>query len=781
MPQDNDQIEHLLGKLNLLIQRQDQISKEMQDLRAELHQYQNPIITSDQDQPENLSTDTSEIFIPDDYVEAISKPEPPSLPPIPVIKPAKKSTVSEKYIGENLISKIGIAVLVIGVGIGAKYSIDHDLISPLTRILLGYAVGIGLAFFGIRLRKTYEDFSAVLVSGAIAIMYFITYAAFSFYGLMPQWVAFTLMVLFTGLTVYAAFLYDRQVIAHMGLVGAYGIPFLLGRETSDFTFLFAYMAIINMGILSIAVLKYWKSLYYSAFILTWLIFGMWYFIDYEPLMHRGIFWAFATIFFTTFYLIFIAYKLKHKEKFQYEDILLILSNSFVFYALGYAALNNFFEAKMYLGLFTLGNAFIHASVSIIVYRQKLYDRNLFYLIAGLALIFITIAIPVQLDGNWVTLLWAGEAALLFWIGRSRQVAFYEKLAYGMMLLALASMIGDWTTMQDAYIVDVPETRRTPFLNIGFLTSLLFIGCFAFIFYTNKKTDVVPEGMKPNPYRDLINFMIPAIMLLVIYCSIRMEISVYWEQLYQDSSKTITPEGQDYPNYYQNYDYRSLKTVWLINYSMVFFGILMLFFSKFLKERSIQLVLIGTSAACIMIFLSQGLYELSELRDNYLDPALTEYPKSSWNIYVRYVSYSFAAFLLYVMHWYVYKVKASEPQMNLKVGFDILLYTSILWVASSELITIMEMMHSNQSNKLGLSILWGVYALMLIAIGIWKNKKHLRIMAIILFAVTLIKLVVYDLTHLDTISKTIVFVSLGLLLLIVSFLYNKYKHLTSPEA
>ena len=63
------------------------------------------------------------------------------------------------------------------------------------------------------------------------------------------------------------------------------------------------------------------------------------------------------------------------------------------------------------------------------------DRNLVYLVAGLVIIFITIAIPVQLDGNWVTLLWAGEAALLFWIGRSKQVPVYEKLSYPLMYLA----------------------------------------------------------------------------------------------------------------------------------------------------------------------------------------------------------------------------------------------------------------------------------------------------------------------------------------------------------
>jgi len=100
--------------------------------------------------------------------------------------------------------------------------------------------------------------------------------------------------------------------------------------------------------------------------------------------------------------------------------------------------------------------------------------------------------------------------------------------------------------------------------------------------------------------------------------------------------------------------------------------------------------------------------------------------------------------------------------------------------SSELINWMDIAESTQSYKLGLSILWGGYSLLLIALGIWKKKKHLRIGAIALFGATLIKLFLYDISHLDTIDKTIAFVSLGVLLLIISFLYNKYKHIISRE-
>jgi uncharacterized membrane protein len=104
----------------------------------------------------------------------------------------------------------------------------------------------------------------------------------------------------------------------------------------------------------------------------------------------------------------------------------------------------------------------------------------------------------------------------------------------------------------------------------------------------------------------------------------------------------------------------------------------------------------------------------------------------------------------------------------------------LWIASSELLNWMDIYNVQNSYKLGLSILWGTYALILIVLGIYKKKKHLRIGAIVLFAATLVKLFFYDIASLDTISKTIVFVSLGVLLLIISFLYNKFKDVIFAE-
>lgn len=788
MTNKQDKINQLLSKLENLLKRQDDFSRDINSLRIEINNLQSyetekkaekvdikedkPIIDTDFEVVKEKTT-------PDYYSsEQQIKKELPRETVTPVNKPPKIKLDLEKFIGENLINKIGIIITVIGVAIGTKYSIEHDLISPLTRIILGYLAGIGLLGFGIKLKKNYENYSAVLVSGAIAIMYFITYSAYSFYDLIPQTMAFLLMVVFTSFTVVAAINYNKQVIAHIGLVGAYAVPYLLSEDSGQVAILFSYMAIINVGILVISFKKYWKPLYYSSFGLTWLIFFLWYVSDYQTDAYYGLAFTFLSIFFVIFYLTFLAYKLIKKEKFGIENIVLLLINSFIFYGIGYAILDNHETGKQLLGVFTLCNAILHFIVSALIYKQKLADKNLFYLVSGLVLVFITIAIPVELNGNWVTLLWIGEAALLFWIGRAKAIAIYEKLSYILMFLAFFSIFQDWTTVYDGYYIEQPETRITPLLNINFLTSLLFIAAFGFINFLNRNKNYSPAFIFEKRLSKIIYFSIPAMLFITVYYAFRMEIANYWNQLYIDSALSIYSESNQYSNYYRNYDLSHFKTIWIINYSLLFVSVLSFLNIKKLQDKKVGLITFGLITFTMLVFLTQGLYALSELRETYLDQSLLEYYKSGvFNIGIRYVSFAFITLALIIC----YKATRQKlMQRNFKKIFDFILHISIIWIVSSELINWMDIAEYKESYKLGLSILWGFYSLLLIVLGIWKNKKHLRVGAIILFGITLIKLFLYDISHLNTIAKTIVFVSLGILLLIISFLYNKYKHIISDE-
>ncbi|PQJ32690.1 hypothetical protein BST92_12465 [Nonlabens arenilitoris] len=684
------------------------------------------------------------------------------------LSPFRKSNL-EKFIGENLLNKIGILILVIGIGIGAKYSIENELISPLTRIILGYLSAIGLLGFGIKLKKKFDSYSAVLVSGAIVILYFITFFAYSFYELLPQAVAFTLMVLFTIFTVVASLNYNRQIIAHLGLVGAYAVPFLLSNDSGRVEILLSYIAIINIGILIIAFKKYWKPLYYSAFGLTWLIYLSWFVMDYSDDSNFAMALGFLLLFYLIFYLTFLAYKLVKKEEFAVTDIVMLLLNSFIFYGLGYAILNDNVTGNNYLGLFTLGNAVIHFIVATIIYKKQLSDKKLFYLATALVLVFISIAIPVQLDGNWVTLLWTAQAALLFWLGTTKKISIYEKLSYPLIGLAFISLIHDWSYNYDSYY-DIKDRLITPIINTSFLTSILFTVAIGFILYLQRKNDFLSSLKKDSSWFKIVSYAVPILFIFSLYYSFRLEIESYWDQLFS-LSRLENKSLNNYSTTVQDYSLRDFKAVWVLNFTLLFIAVLGYLNHKKIKNIILENSIVVLTIVTIFIFLTQGLYVLSELRDAYLEPS-EFYNRGLFYLIVRYLSFIFLAFSILTLYRYINKEGIHK---GIKIAYDIILHVTVVWVVSSELIHWLDIAGARDSYKLGLSILWGVYSFLLIGFGILRNKPYLRIGGMALFAITLIKLFFYDIAHLNTISKTIVFVSLGILLLIISFLYNKNKN------
>ena len=184
MDSQEDQIQGLYQKIEDLLMKQGSLSREIYLLREEVNRLKSLASTEIQPLEEIKAS-------PAPGMDVLSQtPSPKPFPMekesggefqeegIPVVnKPPTPKSDLEKFIGENLINKIGMAVTVIGVGIGVKYSIDHQLISPLTRIILGYLMGIGLMGFALWLKKNYEIFSAVLLSGSMAILYFITFSS----------------------------------------------------------------------------------------------------------------------------------------------------------------------------------------------------------------------------------------------------------------------------------------------------------------------------------------------------------------------------------------------------------------------------------------------------------------------------------------------------------------------------------------------------------------------------------------------------------------------------
>lgn len=790
----------------------------------------------------------------------------------------------ERFIGENLISKIGIIVLIIGVGIGVKYSIDNNLISPLGRVIAGYIFGFGLVGLAIRLKAKYRNFSAALLSGGMAIMYFVTYFGYSAYGLISQPAAFALMAMFTAFTVTAALVYNRQVIAHIGLVGAYAVPFLLSSDSGNYLFLFSYMAVINTGILAISAKRYWTPIFYTASGLSWLIFLAWFVNKYSPaehlhlaiavvgifstifyaakLVHRahwpdrdagenmiaalatviiayqftfaiantGVgqrdFWLlfgflsvfsaafiltsfryfgravlyisflftwliygfwyvdrhaaaeytmvasiFAGVFFAMFYAAVLGFRFRAEGLTLYENAGLVLTNAFLFYGFGYGVLDAFDETRSFLGAYTVANAAMHFLIASVIGRIRRDSADVVNVLTILFLTFSAIAVPVQFDGNIVTMIWAAEAALLFWFGRTKGIEVFEYFSLPVMALATGSMFFDWAVAYDDRVWAVSELNRQPLANGDLVTALVFVAAFGFIYLTGRTQR--EESAFPAEIARALNIAVAAIGLFVLYNAFRIEIGNFYH---------VRAVGSISDNYGVNRTFSDLmmfNTIWQFNYTMGFVSALAFVNLRKISSRSLAVVTVLISAVLLFLFATICLVQMAELRESYMLAAGNQ----PMNIAIRYISYGFAALLLAVNYLNIRSglmdgIVAGSHQ---RLTFEAFLSIFLLAVASGELLNLMAQFGIPDGAKLGLSILWGVYAVVLIAYGIYRSKKHLRIGAIVLLSVTLIKLFFYDVADLDTIPKTILFVTLGITLLIASFLYNKYRSVISgPE-
>ena len=693
--------------------------------------------------------------------------------------PQRRRSAWEEFIGENLLNKAGIAVLVLGIAFGAKYSIDHDLINPLTRIVLGYMAGIILLGIALRLKERHKSFSAVLLSGGMATLYFITYAAYSFYGLFPQAVAFTMMVLFTAFTVFASIQYNLEVIAVIGLAGAYAVPFLLSDGSGRVVILFSYVTIINSGILFLSFKKYWKTLYYTAFILTWLTFATWYAFSFDRHVHVSISLCFSTIFFLIFYTAFLANKLIRKEALGRWYVFCMLLNSFIYFGYGYLTIDSLQTGEQYLGLFTVFTALMHFAACLIIYRTQRTMNDIFYFVAGMVLVFLTIAVPVQMEGNWVTLVWAMESVLLFWIGRTKGFPVYEKLSYPLIGLAFFSLLHDWYVNYPSfyyYTFDGDDPFRL-FLNVQFATSMLTGASFACIFVLSKRAPGAGVPDMGSVRQTFLAVGLPVLTLIVIYFGFYKEIDAFWNHRYAASEMQM-PDSESSTYAQFNNSLPEFRTLWLIVYSALFATVLCIMQMKW-RTRTAGLGCMVINAAVLLAFITSGLLSLSELRSHFLSQDLAQYyDRGMGHVIIRYVSMA----VMLPLIWFNASISRQQLFKDpVRVAQSLFSHFVVLALLSSELVHWLDLARVENTFRLSLSILWGAYALFLIVLGLSRDKKHIRVAAIVLFAATLLKLFAYDMEDMSTILKTVVMIILGALLLTASYIYNKHKRSAGNEA
>jgi uncharacterized membrane protein len=157
---------------------------------------------------------------------------------------------------------------VLGIGFFFKWAVDNNWIGPWGRVLLGLLAG--LLTLGV-------TFAQGITGGGMAIIYLACYAAFDFYHLIGQPLAFLLLLATTVLAAALALRYNAIAIEALGFAGAYLIPLLLSNGEDHPWFLMAFLLVLNISATALAKRRNWRLLELLSFLATVLIFGAWIF------------------------------------------------------------------------------------------------------------------------------------------------------------------------------------------------------------------------------------------------------------------------------------------------------------------------------------------------------------------------------------------------------------------------------------------------------------------------------------------------------------------------
>jgi uncharacterized membrane protein len=188
----------------------------------------------------------------------------------------------ENRIGSQWFNRIGILAVLIGMAWFLKLAIDNHWIGPAGRVLIGIAAGAALVAWSERFRtRGYTAFSYSLKAAGSGILYLSLWAAYSIFHLMATPVTFVAMVLVTTSNGFMAWTQDSELLALYALIGGYITPLLLSNGENHQLPLFAYLLLLNLATLILAILRPWSRLLAAAFIGTLFYAATWSAIFYN--------------------------------------------------------------------------------------------------------------------------------------------------------------------------------------------------------------------------------------------------------------------------------------------------------------------------------------------------------------------------------------------------------------------------------------------------------------------------------------------------------------------
>ncbi len=332
--------------------------------------------------------------------------------------------------------------MLIGVSYFLKYAFDNNWVGPGGRIAIGLLAGIGIVLWSESFRKRgYAAFSFSLKAVGIGTLYLSLWGAFQIYHLIPASAAFVAMAAVTAATIALALSQDAELLASFALVGGFASPVLLSTGENHEAVLFSYVALLDIAILTMAMFKPWRRLLWGSFAGTILLYVGWY-SQYYSNDQRALTVAFAALFAAIFAAIPLAAGYSQPASSSGRSTTLTLLPLFNAAAFFLALYVMYEEDKTTLTWFALALAAVYLALgSAVKNRLNIEDAKFINLVhVAIAVAFITIAIPLKLDAQWITIGWLVESGILLWLSVTARADFLRYFASVALVLGIARLL-----------------------------------------------------------------------------------------------------------------------------------------------------------------------------------------------------------------------------------------------------------------------------------------------------------------------------------------------------
>ena len=628
----------------------------------------------------------------------------------------------EWLVGGNWLARIGIVALIFGVAFFISLAIDRGWLGEVERVALGLVGGLVFLGAGEYCRKRYGVWAQTVTGGGIAILFLSAYGAFALYGLISTHIAFGAFVLITLAGALLSLRHEAAGVAVLSILGGFATPLLLREQLPDERMLLLYVLVLDVGVLGLAGFRNWRWLTLLAWAGSLVLFGFWQ-QELEPSVALG------QIGITAIFLIFagatVVFHVVRQQPAGIADLALVTLNAAAYYLISYRLISEPYQSWM--GGFTASVTAFYVLLAAACRMRGPEQINTTLFSAGLAVVFAVLAVPIQLGGPWISVAWGVEGLVLVWLSFLLRMRELRWAGYVTFVVSAVWLVA----------VDTPGAFTedfTPFLNGYMISYGLAILAFALSGYLLWRRRYEMEEQEQAAYSV---FAAGACALAAI--AIPVQLDGVW-----------------------------ISIAWAVE------AVLILALSARLNLSEIRWVSYGVLSAMLVRLLGFDTFDLD---------LETFRPVINW----RFLAFSTGIAALYSAGWLAFRNRdgnAASPteKGDSRVAFPVLLTLAnltTLWLLSSEILASADSALFNlpgnvseNVSSLGLSLLWVVYAAVLIVLGVVRRWRWVRVAGLALLAVPVVKLFAYDSRTLEQEYRVIAFIVLGLILLAAGLLYQR---------